>query len=125
MSSPDGESIYSFLIARQDHTKKLMSEKFQFFDSYEDYFINYLTQIESESDNVLDMLCQKKNTISFLSIQSIFSANGKIFKLKLIRHTVIAADNYALTVILEKDDSILLNVCWKEAFNQKMMNSYF
>ena len=33
-----------------------MYEEFQFFDSYEDYIMNYLTQIESESDDVLDML---------------------------------------------------------------------
>ena len=31
-----GESIYSFFIAQQDHTKKLISEEFKF-DSYEDY----------------------------------------------------------------------------------------
>ena len=77
MSSPDGESIYSFLIAQQDHTKKLMSEKFQFFDSYEDYFINYLTQIESESDNVLDMLSQKKTQFLFYQFNQYLAQMGK------------------------------------------------
>ena len=60
-----GESIYSFFIAQQDHTKKLMSEEFQFFDSYEDYIMNYLTQIETESDDVLDMLSQKNTKFLF------------------------------------------------------------
>ena len=54
-----GESIYSFFIVQQDHTKKLMLEEFQFFDSYEDYIMNYPTQMESESDDVLDMLSHK------------------------------------------------------------------
>ena len=31
------ESIYSFFIAQQGRTKKLMSEEFQFFDSYKEY----------------------------------------------------------------------------------------
>ena len=60
-----GESIYSFFIAQQDHTKKLMSEEFQFFDRYEDYIMNYLTQIETESDDVLDMLSHKNTKFLF------------------------------------------------------------
>ena len=60
-----GESIYSFFIAQQDHTKKLMSEEFQFFDSCEDYIMNYLTQIETESDDVLDMLSHKNTKFLF------------------------------------------------------------
>ena len=51
-----------------DYTKKLMFQDFQLFDSYENYIMNYLTKIESESDDVLDMFSHKKNTISFLSI---------------------------------------------------------
>ena len=43
-----GESIYSFFIAQQDHKKELMPEEFQFFDSYEEYIMNYPTQIENE-----------------------------------------------------------------------------
>ena len=42
-----------------------MSEEFQFFDSYEDYIMNYLTQIESESDDVLDMLSHKNTKFLF------------------------------------------------------------
>ena len=42
-----------------------MSEEFQFFDSYEDYIMNYLTQIETESDDVLDMLSQKNTKFLF------------------------------------------------------------
>ena len=34
-----------------------MPEEFQFFNSYEDYIMKYLTQIESESDDALDILC--------------------------------------------------------------------
>ena len=69
--------IYSFIIAQQDHTKKLMSEEFQFFDSHKDYVINYLTQIESESKDVLDMVSHKNTKFLFLSIPSVFSAINK------------------------------------------------
>ena len=44
-----------------------MPEEFQFFDSYEDYIMNYLTQTESESDNVLDMLAYKNTKFLFIS----------------------------------------------------------
>ena len=60
-----GESIYSFFIAQQDYTKKLMPKEFQFFDNYENYIMNYLTQIESESDDALDMLPHKNKKILF------------------------------------------------------------
>ena len=95
-----GESIYSFFMAQQDHTKKLMFEEFQFFDSYEDYIMNYLTQIESEKDDVLDILSHKNTKFLFYQFNQYLGQIGK--PLKLIKHTVIADDNYALTVIQEK-----------------------
>ena len=77
-----------------------MSEEFQFFDSYEDYIMNYLTQIESESDDVLDMLSHKNTKFLFYQFNQY---SGQIRQpLKLIRHSVIAENNYALTVIQEK-----------------------
>ena len=77
-----------------------MSEEFQFFDSYEDYIMNYLTQIESESDDILDMLSHKNTKFLFYQFNQY---SGQIRQpLKLIRHSVIAENNYALTVIQEK-----------------------
>ena len=82
-----------------------MPKEFQFFDSYEDSIMNYPTQIESESDGVLS----HKNT-KFLCYQfnQYLAQIGQ--PVKLIRHTVIADNNYALTSIQEKNCSILLNV---------------
>ena len=80
-----------------------MYEEFQFFDSYEDYIMNYLTQIESESDDVLDMLdmLPHKNTkFLFYQFNQYLAQIGK--PLKVIRHTVIAGDTYVLTIIQEK-----------------------
>ena len=48
-----------------------MSKEFQLFDSYEDYIMNYLTQIESERDDVLDALSQKYKLSFFISSISI------------------------------------------------------
>ena len=85
--------------------------------------MNYLTQTERESDDVLDMVSHKNIKFPFCQINQYFVQIGK--PLKLIRHTVIADDDYALTVIEEKNGSILLNVYWKEALRQEMMNRNF
>ena len=42
-----------------------MPKEFQFFDSHEDYVMNYLTQIESESKDVLDMVSHKDTKFLF------------------------------------------------------------
>ena len=39
-------------LAFQANTKKLITEEFQFFDSYKDYIMNYVAQMESERDDV-------------------------------------------------------------------------
>ena len=70
-----------------------MSEEFQFFDSQEDYVMNYLTQIESESKDVLDMVSHKNTEFLFYQLHQYLA--------QLIRHTVIVDDNYAVTVIQE------------------------
>ena len=82
-----------------------MSEEFQFFDSYEDFFKNYLTQIETESDDARDMIAHKNIKFLFYQFNQFFAQIGQ--PLKLIRHTVIADDNYALTVIQEKKMAVI------------------
>ena len=54
-----------FLSRNKIIQKKLVSEEFQFFNGYEDYIMNYLTQIEIESDDVLDMLTHKNTKYLF------------------------------------------------------------
>ena len=100
-----------------------MPEEFQFFDSYEDYIMNYLTQTESESDNVLDMLAYKNTKFLFYQFNQYLVQIGQ--PLNLIRDTVIADNNYALTAIQEKNGSILLNVCWYKVFKQWKIGNYF
>ena len=73
--------------------------------------MNYLTQIESESDDLLDMIFHKSTQFLFYQFNQYLAQIGKLQK--SIRHTVLANDNYVLTVIQEKNGSILLNVCWK------------
>lgn len=68
-----------------------MFEEFQFFGSYEDYTVNYLTEIESESDDVIDMLSHKNTKFRFYQFNQYLAKIGK--PLKLIRHTAIADDN--------------------------------
>ena len=42
-----------------------MSEQFQFFDGYEEYIMNYLTETENESDNALDVVTNKDTKFPF------------------------------------------------------------
>ena len=71
------ESICSSFITQQDHTKKILSKEFQLFDSYEDYIMNYLTKIESESDYVLDMLSHKNTKFLFYQFNQYLAQIGK------------------------------------------------
>ena len=101
-----------------------MCEKLQFFDSYWDDIMNYLTQIESESDDVLDMFSHKNTKFLFLSIQSAFLAQiGQ--PLKLIRHTVIADDNYALTNIQEKKWQYFIECLLEKSFQTTQVEQIF
>ena len=81
-----GASIYSFFITQQDHTKKLMSEEFQFLDSYEGYELS-VTNWKWKRWCAWDAF---HNNIKFLFYQfnQYLVQLGK--SLKLIRHTVIA-----------------------------------
>ena len=67
-----------FFIAQQDQ----ISEEFQFFDSYDEYIMNYLTKIESESDDVLDMLYHKNTKFIFYQFNQYLAQIGQPLKLK-------------------------------------------
>ena len=97
-----------------------MFVEFQFFDSYEDYMMNYLTQVESESDDVLDKLSHKNKKFLFYQFNQYLVQIG-LFSIIIIIIIIIIIT----TVIQEKNGSILLNVCWKEAFKQQMMKRHF
>ena len=69
-----------------------MPKEFQFFDNYKDNIMNYLTKIESQSDDALDVLTHKNTKFIFYQFNQYLAQIGK--PLKLIRHSVIAHDNY-------------------------------
>ena len=73
-----GESIYFFFTAQQNYTKKILSEEFRFFDRYEDYIMNYLTQIESKA--MMCLICFLTKIKTFFSVQSVFSTISNINK---------------------------------------------
>ena len=99
-----------------------MFVEFQFFDSYEDYMMNYLTQVESESDDVLDKLSHKNKKFLFYQFNQYLVQIGLFIIIIIIIVIIIII---ITTVIQEKNGSILLNVCWKEAFKQQMMKRHF
>ena len=97
-----GESIYSFFIVQKDYTEKVLPKNFQFLDNCEGCVMNYLMQIDDGySDDALDMYTHKNSKFLFYQFNQYLAQTGK--PLKLIRHAVLADDNYALTVIQEKN----------------------
>ena len=81
-----GASIYSFFITQQDHTKKLMSEEFQFLDSYEGYELS-VTNWKWKRWCAWDAF-HNNTKFLFYQFNQYLVQLGK--SLKLIRHTVIA-----------------------------------
>ena len=59
------ESIYSFLLAQEDDTKKFIDLEFIYSGSYEQYFNEYLLKINQKNDDALDVLTNKNSNFSF------------------------------------------------------------
>ena len=49
-----------------------MCKELQFFDSYKDYIMNYLTKTETEIDDALDLLSRKNTKFIFINSVNIY-----------------------------------------------------
>ena len=80
------ESIYKFLLAQQDTSKKLLNIAFKTSESYDEYITNYLAAIENINDDKYDMLTNKSSEFLFYNFFS-----------------TIGDDNYALTELQNRN----------------------
>ena len=89
------ESIYSFFLAQQDHTKKLLNIVLE---TSVDYKYLLAIKYENEYDMLThDMLTYKNSKFLFYNFNKI---NQPV---QFIRHTKISYDDNALTILLEKN----------------------
>ena len=65
------ESIYKFLLAQQDTSKKLLNIAFKTSDNYDEYITNYLDAIENINDDKYDMLTNKSSEFLFYNFMII------------------------------------------------------
>ena len=91
-----------------------MSEEFQFFDSYEEYIMNYMTAIENETDDELDMLTNKNSKFLFYHFNQYLAQICQ--PLKFVRHSVISDNNYALTALQERRWQYFIERLLKQTF---------
>ena len=54
-----GESIYDFVLAQNDFSKKIVKEKLYYASTFEDYLSEFLAGFSAEEDAQLDMLTNK------------------------------------------------------------------
>ena len=77
------ESIYSFFLAQQDYTKKLLIE-FEISDNCENYILEYIDAIKNRNDDKYDMLTHKNSNFFFYNFNNFLNRIGE--QPKLIRH---------------------------------------
>ena len=93
--------IYSFFVAQQGYTKKLKSIEFKISNNYENYILEYFDAIKNKSDDKYDMLKHKTSKCLFYDFNNFLNRIGK--QTKLIRHTKISDDDFALENLQEKN----------------------
>ena len=86
------QTIYGFLLAQEDDTKKFIDFKFIYSESYEQYFNEYLLKINQKNDDALDVLTNKNSKVLF------YHYNDLLFNINLdrlpVRHSRISDDEF-------------------------------
>ena len=59
------KSIYDFILAQQDDSKKLLGANFSFGGNFQQYVKTYLSGIDMQNDNKLDLLTNKSSKYLF------------------------------------------------------------
>ena len=95
------EIIYDFFLAQVDPTKKLMPIEFEISDNYQNYVMEYFNAIKSKNNDKYNMLTHKNSKFLFYSFDHFLNRIGK--QSKLVRHTKISDDDFALRNLQEKN----------------------
>ena len=95
------EIIYDFFLAQVDPTKKLMPIEFEISDNYQNYVMEYFNAIKSKNNDKYNMLTHKNSKFLFYNFDHFLNRIGK--QSKLVRHTKISDDDFALRNLQEKN----------------------
>ena len=93
-----GESLYNFLCAQQDITKKILKVNVAITDDFDYYIKEVLANI---TDDRYDMNSNSTSKFLFYHFNTFRQAQGKSFL--EIRHSVIADDDYAFKNLQNKN----------------------
>ena len=113
------ESIYSFFLAQQDYTKKLLIE-FEISDNCENYILEYIDAIKNRNDDKYDMLTHKNSKFFFYNFNNFLNRIGE--QPKLIRHTKIWDDDFALENLQEKNMSYFVKRLLTDSQDKNTIN---
>ena len=84
----------TFFLAQVDATKKLMPTEFEISDNYENY-------VKSRNHDKYDILTHKNSKYLLYNFNNFLNRIGK--QAKLVRHTKISDDDFALPNLQEKN----------------------
>ena len=101
------ESIYTFLDNQQDGTKKEIPLDFSYDDNLTDYMTKYLPAINDYDEVKYDFLAKKNSKFLFNLFNKNQQDRGR--KKHSVRHTKLAADDYALQKLQDKNCPYFIN----------------
>ena len=115
--SNTGESIFNFLLAQNDFSKKIVKEKLYYAGTFEDYLGEFLTGFSAEEDTQLDMLTNKCIKYLFYRYNEslVFAGLDPPF----IVHTRVSADELVLESLQDRDWQYLIKTIIEKAETDK------
>ena len=101
-----GESIYEFILAQQDETKKIVNAKLHYGGSYEEYLSKYLAGIDANTDAQFGTLTNKKIKYLFYRYNDVLLSRG--LGLKEIRHSQLSANEIVMEELQNRNWQYLI-----------------
>ena len=96
-----GESIYDFVLAQNDLSKKIVKEKLYYAGTFEDYLSEFLAGFNAETDGQLDILTNKCIKYLFYRYDESFVFAG--LEPVFVVHTKVSADEVVLENLQSRD----------------------
>ena len=97
------ENFYSFFLAQQDETKKIIPKRIAYHHSFEKYIKSYLPSFSIEEAEKFDLYANKNSKYLLYKFNDWIESLGA--EKLLIRHTSKAQDTYGLKKKLRKRTS--------------------
>ena len=110
-----GESLYDFVLAQNDFSKKIVKEKFYYAGTFEDYLSRFLAGFNAEADAQLDTLTNKcikylfyryNESLVFAGLEPAFVVHTKVSAYEIVLENLQSRDwQYLVETIIEKAET--------------------